>query len=87
MRSMFRGIGSPFAHVLREIAPGNVPIEFVGSGSTTEATGGSKLTGVFGQIGLGREDVTRLVPHPVNSNAPAIRKLLRVVSTTGRFEV
>ena len=69
---MLRGIGFPFAHDFREIAPS----VFVPVGSNTgAATVGSSL--VFSsQIGLGKTEVTFLVPQPTRNMELAKRKCL-----------
>ena len=71
---MFLGIGWPFAHFEREIALIEIE-DLVG------ATGGVGLTISVrdpDQTGLGKEEVARLVPHPMRNTTPAKRKPLRV---------
>ena len=63
---MFFGIGGPFAHLEREIAP----LETVGFGRTPDSSG--VIVGCAPvQIGPGYEVVTRFVPHPASNTTPS----------------
>ena len=71
---MFLGIGWPFAHFEREIAP----IEIVDLVGVTGEVGLTISVRDPDQTGLGKEEVARLVPHPMRNTTPAKRKPLRV---------
>ena len=66
MRFMLPGIGWPFAHVEREIAPKVTRASGKDADWVVNANSGG---GDADQMGLGRADVTFLVPHPTNVNA------------------
>ena len=71
---MFRGIGLPFAHVERVIAP----IELFGSGNVTGWAEISKEDDCeLDQIGLGNVDVSFFVPQPTRVIALANKNARR----------